>query len=93
MAVPRNEATDELFRSILALENIEECYRYFEDLCTVKEIQSMAQRLDIARRLYEGQSYSSTMEKTGACSATIGRVNRSLNYGAGGYDFIIERLK
>ena len=92
MALPRNEETDQLFRSILELRNVDECYRYFEDLCTVREIQSIAQRLTVARMLADGQSYQSTSTGTGASSATISRVKRSLDYGAGGYELILGRL-
>lgn len=92
MGIPKNKEIDELFRSILLLENIEECYKYFEDLCTIKEVQAMCQRLEIAKALSDGASYADAMEKTGASSATVGRVNRCLNYGDGGYSMIIERL-
>ena len=92
MALPRNEETDQLFRSILVLRNVDECYQYFEDLCTVREIQSIAQRLAVARMLADGQSYQSTTSGTGASSATISRVKRSLDYGAGGYALILDRL-
>ena len=92
MALPRNEETDQLFRSILVLRNVDECYQYFEDLCTVREIQSIAQRLSVASMLADGQSYQSTTSGTGASSATISRVKRSLDYGAGGYALILDRL-
>ncbi len=92
MALPRNEETDQLFRSILVLRNVDECYQYFEDLCTVREIQTIAQRLAVARMLADGQSYQSTASGTGASSATISRVKRSLDYGAGGYGLILGRL-
>lgn len=92
MGIPKNNEIDELFRSILLLESIEECYKYFEDLCTIKEVQTMGQRLGIAKALSEGASYAEAIEKTGASSATVGRVNRCLNYGDGGYSMIIERL-
>ena len=92
MALPRNEETDQLFRSILALRSVDECYRYFEDLCTVREIQSIAQRLAVARMLADGRSYQSTISGTGASSATISRVKRCLDYGAGGYGLILDRL-
>lgn len=91
MSLPRNEATDKLFRSFLSLNDLEECYRYFEDLCTVKEILSMAQRLEVARLLAAGESYLKVTEDTGVSSATVGRVKRSLEYGAGGYQMILER--
>jgi len=93
MSLRKDAQTDALFRSILALESVEECYRYFEDLCTVKEIRDLAQRLEVARLLSDGCSYQQAGEKTGASSATIGRVKRCLNYGAGGYTLILERMK
>lgn len=92
MSLPRNAQIDALFQSILKLRDAEECRRYFEDLCTIKEIQALAQRLEIARRLDRGDSYLTTMEHTGASSATVSRVNRCLEYGAGGYGFMLERL-
>ena len=92
MALPRNEETDQLFRSVLALRSVDECYRYFDDLCTVREIQSIAQRLAVARMLADGRSYQSTISGTGASSATISRVKRCLDYGAGGYGLILDRL-
>ncbi len=92
MSLPRSAETDVLFRSILALENVEECYRYFEDLCTVREVQSIGQRLAVARMLANGQSYQQTIAETGASSATISRVKRCLDYGAGGYQIVLDRL-
>ena len=93
MSLPRDKQTDELFRSILSLGNVEECYRYFDDLCTVKEIRDMGQRLEVARQLDRGSSYLQAGEATGASSATIGRVKRCLNYGSGGYEMILNRMK
>ena len=93
MSLQRDRQTDELFKSILSLESVEECYRYFEDLCTVKEIRDLGQRLEVARLLDQGSSYIQAGEKTGASSATIGRVKRCLNYGSGGYGLILERMK
>ncbi|MCD7845835.1 MAG: YerC/YecD family TrpR-related protein [Oscillospiraceae bacterium] len=92
MSLPKNQETDRLFRSILALGSVEECYQYFEDLCTVREIQSFAQRLAVAERLSQGCSYQQTIRETGASSATISRVNRCLEYGAGGYPLVLGRL-
>ena len=92
MALTHSEQTDQLFRSILSLKDIEECYRYFEDLCTVKEVLTFAQRLEVAKMLADGQSYQQTIAKTGASSATISRVKRCLDYGDGGYASILERL-
>lgn len=93
MGMNRDRQTDELFRSILSLESVEECYRYFEDLCTIKEIQALGQRLEVARQLDAGCSYMRVGEATGASSATIGRVKRCLNYGAGGYRLVLDRMR
>ncbi len=89
----RSESMDRLFRSILNLQTIEECYAYFEDLCTVKELQDMSQRLDTAILLAEGYSYQRITDKVDVSTATIGRVSRCLNYGSGGYRAAIEKLK
>ncbi len=88
-----NPEIDGLFSAVLALRNLEDCYRFFEDICTVNEIKSMAQRLEVAKMLKSGATFSSIEEKTGASSATISRVNRCLQYGADGYKMILERLK
>ena len=93
MALPKNPETDQLFRSILSLENLEECYQYFEDLCTVREMQSIAQRLAVASCLAGGQSYQQTIAQTGASSATVSRVKRCLDYGADGYRLVLDRLE
>ena len=85
------EATENLFRSILALKTIDECYAFFEDVCTIKEVQDMSQRLEVAKLLHEGKSYVQISEKTGASTATIGRVNKCLHYGAGGYRTLLEK--
>ena len=89
----RSKSTDRLFESILSLKTLDECYAYFEDLCTVKEILDMSSRLETAILLSEGNSYSQIVEKTGLSTATIGRVARCLNYGPGGYRMTIGRLK
>ena len=88
----RDAQTDELFKAILSLNDIEECYKFFDDLCTVKELQAISQRLAVARMLSQKQVYSDIVEKTGASTATISRVNRSLIYGNDGYKMIFERL-
>lgn len=93
MSLRRDQQTDELFRSILALSSIEECYAYFEDLCTVKEVRDMGQRLQVAALMRGGSSYLAAQQATGASSATIGRVKRCLDYGAGGYELILDRMK
>ena len=89
----RNENTDVLFEAILSLRSIDECYDFFTDACTLKEIKDMSQRFEVARMLKEKYSYMIINEKTGVSTATIGRVNRSLMYGADGYNTVIDRLK
>lgn len=84
---------DFLFKAILSLENIDECYNFFEDLCTVPELKALSQRLQVAKMLSEQHVYSDIVNKTGASTATISRVNRSLNYGCDGYRVVFERLK
>ena len=93
MSMNRDRQTDELFRSILSLESVEECYQSFQGLCTMKEIRDLGQRLEVARLLDEGCSYMQAGEATGASSATIGRVKRCLNYGSGGYRLILNRMR
>ena len=88
-----HESLDRLFASILKLESVEECYRFFEDVCTVKEIRDIAQRLDVATMLSEGKNYQEITSLTGASTATISRVNKCLQYGSGGYTDIIEKMK
>lgn len=85
------EAVDQLFKAILSLQNEEECYRFFEDVCTVNELLSLSQRYEVARMLREEKTYLDIAEKTGASTATISRVNRSLNYGNDGYDMVFQR--
>ena len=89
----KNESTDRLFRTILNLKTLEECYSYFEDLCTIKELQDMAQRLDTAILLSQGYSYQKIQESIDISTATIGRVSKCLNYGTGGYRDAINKLK
>ena len=89
----KNDSLDRLFQSFLNLESIEECYSYFEDLCTVKELSDMSQRLDTAILLSEGKSYQQILERVDISTATIGRVSRCLNYGTGGYNTAIKKLK
>lgn len=88
----KTEAVDGLFDAILKLENRDECYTFFEDLCTINEILSLSQRLDVAKMLREKKTYMEIAEKTGASTATISRVNRSLAYGNDGYDMVFNRL-
>jgi TrpR-related protein YerC/YecD len=89
----RSEAMDTLFKTILNLESIDECYAYFEDLCTIKELQDMSQRLETAILLSEGASYQEITQRCSISTATIGRVSKCLNYGRGGYRSAIEKLK
>lgn len=89
----RGKALDQLFDSILSLNDREECYRFFDDLCTMGEIQSLAQRLEVARMLMEKQTYHRIEEETGASTATISRVKRCINFGNDGYQMTLERLK
>ncbi len=86
------ESVDRLFKTILNLQTLEECYAYFEDICTVKEILDMSQRLDTAILLSKGLSYQKIAEQVEVSSATIGRVSKCLNYGSGGYQKAIQRL-
>ena len=88
----KDKFADTLFEAILKLENLEECYRFFEDICTIKEIQSISQRLEVAKLLKKGKTYSEIEKATGASTATISRVNRSLHYGADGYKLILEKI-
>lgn len=89
----RAEAVDHLFDAILSLQNREECYLFFEDLCTVNELLSLSQRYEVASMLKNHKTYLEIAEKTGASTATISRVNRSLNYGNDGYDMVFERVQ
>ena len=92
MKTIHSESLDRLFTTILNLESIEECYSYFEDLCTIKELLDMSQRLDVAVLLSEGMSYSKIIQQVEVSTATIGRVNKCLNYGSGGYAEAIKKL-
>lgn len=88
----RTQEVQELFEAILTLKNEEECFQFFEDVCTVNEVLSIAQRLAVAKMLRTKETYKDIAEKTGASTATISRVNRALNYGNEGYDLVFERL-
>ena len=88
----QNENMDFLFKAILSLETLEECYDFFEDLCTVQELKTLSQRIVVAKMLSEKSVYTDIVEQTGASTATISRVNRSLQYGCDGYDKIFERI-
>lgn len=87
-----NELTDKFFQAIMNIESKEECARFFEDICTIKEIQDMSQRLEVAFLLNEGKSYQEVLAKTGVSTATISRVNKCLNYGSGGYKEAIDKF-
>lgn len=89
----KTEAVDHLFDAILTLKDSDECYKFFEDLCTVNEILSLSQRYEVASMLNDKKTYLEIAEKTGASTATISRVNRSLNYGMDGYEMVFDRLK
>lgn len=89
----RDELTDQLFTAILSLKDKEQCYRFFEDICTISELKALAQRLEVARMLDEGCIYETIVEKTGASTATISRVKRCLVYGADGYNSVMPLLR
>ena len=88
----KTDAVDHHFDAVLLLKNREECYSFFEDLCTVNELLSLSQRFEVASMLKAGNTYMEIAEKTGASTATISRVNRSLNYGNDGYDMVFARM-
>lgn len=88
----KTEAVDGFFAAVLKLETPEECYAFFEDVCTVNELLSISQRYEVAKMLRKGCTYLEIAEKTGASTATISRVNRSLNYGSDGYELVFNRL-
>ncbi|MRX72665.1 hypothetical protein GJU40_10950 [Bacillus lacus] len=89
----RGKELDQLFSAVLSLKDLEECYRFFDDLCTVNEIQSLAQRLEVARMLSDGFTYHKIETETGASTATISRVKRCLNYGNDAYQMALERVQ
>ena len=89
----KSDRADLLAKAFLALETEEDCYRLFEDLFTIREVQDLSSRMEIAMMLKDRVTYNEIVEKTGASTATIGRVNRALSYGAGGYERVIEKLK
>lgn len=92
MRKQHKESMDNLFKAILSLKNIEECYSFFEDACTIQEIESIAQRLEVARLISQGMSYAEINQLTGASTATICRVSKCVNYGSGGYRTALERM-
>ena len=87
----RDEQNDRLCQAVLSLKTVEEAYQFFEDICTIGELKALSQRMEVARMLSEG--YESIVETTGASTATISRVKRCLNYGADGYQLVLERMK
>ena len=89
----KDDMNDQLFEAVLKLETIEECYAFFEDICTINEIKSIAQRWAVAKMLEEKRTYIEIQQLTGASTATISRVNRCLSYGTDGYKLILERVK
>ena len=91
--IAKKEKSDRLYKAILTLETEEECYNFFQDLCTIPELRSMEQRYEVATLLSQGLIYNDILERTGASSATISRVNRSLIYGAGGYESVLEKMR
>lgn len=86
-------AVNHFFDAVLSLENKEECYQFFEDVCTIKEVTAIAQRVEVAKMLREERTYIDIAKETGASTATISRVNRSLNYGNAGLDMVLKRMK
>ena len=88
----KDEMNDQLCEAMLSLETIDECYQFFEDICTISELKAMSQRLEVARMLRQGHTYDGIVVRTGASTATISRVKRCLNYGADGYGIVLERL-
>lgn len=91
--IAKKEKSDRLYKAILTLETEEECYNFFQDLCTIPELRSMEQRYEVATLLSEGMVYSDILERTGASSATISRVNRALLNGTGGYVSVLGKMK
>jgi TrpR-related protein YerC/YecD len=89
----RGKELDQLFKAVLSLQDLDECYRFFDDLCTINEIQSLSQRLDVARMLREGNTYHKIETETGASTATISRVKRCLNFGNDTYEMVLARIK
>lgn len=93
MSKLKSEHLDRLFEGVLSLNSVEECYSFFEDVCTVSEMLAMKQRFEVATLLNKGMLYSDIVSKTGASTATISRVNKCLEYGNDGYKMVLERLK
>ena len=91
--LPKKPRNEKMYEAILSLQNLDECMRFFDDLCTVTELMAMEQRYQVASCLDKGMIYNDILAETGASSATIGRVNRSLQYGRGGYAIVFDRMK
>lgn len=89
----KDELNDQLCSAVLKLQTVEECYQFFEDICTISELKAMSQRLEVAKMLQRRHTYEEIVSRTGASTATISRVKRCLNYGADGYNLVFERLK
>lgn len=88
----RGPQTDQLFNAMLQLETLDDCYQFFDDLCTISELTSLSQRLEVARALLSKKTYDTIQHETGASTATISRIRRCVDYGSGGYEKILERL-
>lgn len=88
----KDELIEELYEGILTLETVEECYRFFEDICTIKELQSISQRLKVARMLRENMTYIQIEDTTGVSTATISRISKCLHHGPGGYNLVLDRV-
>ena len=88
----KNAYMDDFFKAVLTLENVDECYKFFEDITTINELKAISQRIQVARMLRDKKIYIEIAEKTGASTATISRVNKCLNYGKGGYNIILDRI-
>ena len=91
--LPKKPRNENMYKAILTLKDVDECMRFFDDLCTVSELMAMEQRYQVARCLNDGMIYNDILAETGASSATISRVNRSLQYGSGGYSIAFDRMK
>lgn len=87
-----DEMIEELYEAILTLKTVEECYRFFEDICTIKELQSISQRLKVARMLRENMTYNQIEDQTGVSTATISRISKFLHHGPGGYNLVLDRV-
>lgn len=89
----QNEEIDKLFEAILALETVEDCYRFFDDLCTVNELEAFGQRLEVAKMLFNKKTYQEIERETGISAATISKISKSFAFGPGGYEMIIKRIQ